>query len=60
MTLETLTSEDIAALRDRVIQAPSEKIAARQKEPLAELERVGGAGHVKALHSSSEASSEVS
>jgi DNA-binding protein H-NS len=41
MNLETLSIEDLAALRDRVITALSDKVAARQKELLAESERVG-------------------
>jgi DNA-binding protein H-NS len=41
MNLETLSIEDLAALRERVITALSDKVAARQKELLAESERVG-------------------
>jgi hypothetical protein len=41
MNIETLSIEDLAALRDRVIAILSDKVAARQKELLAESERVG-------------------
>lgn len=41
MNLETLSIEDLATLRDNVIQTLSDKVAARQKELLAESERVG-------------------
>ena len=41
MNLETLSIEDLASLRDRVITALSDKVAARQKELLVESERVG-------------------
>jgi DNA-binding protein H-NS len=41
MNLETLSIEDLAALRDKDIGALSDKVAARQKELLAESERVG-------------------
>jgi DNA-binding protein H-NS len=41
MNLETLSIEDLAALRDRVLSTLADKVAARQKELLAESERVG-------------------
>jgi hypothetical protein len=41
MQIESLSIEDLAAHRDRVITARSDKVAARQKELLAESERVG-------------------
>jgi hypothetical protein len=41
MNLETLSIEDLAQLRDRVISTLADKVAARQKELLAESERVG-------------------
>ena len=41
MNIETLSIEDLATLRDRVIAILSDKVAARQKELLAESERVG-------------------
>ncbi len=44
MNLEQLFIEDLAQLRDQVITALSDKVAARQKER---------AGHVKTLHSAS-------
>jgi hypothetical protein len=51
--------EDLAALRDRVIAALADKVAARQKELLAESERGRGARHIKTLHSASQAAGEV-
>jgi hypothetical protein len=42
MQIESLSIEDLASLRDKVIQALAEKVAARQKELSAESERVGG------------------
>ena len=53
MNLETLSIEDLASLRDRVIQALSDKVTARQKELLAESERGWGARHFKTLHNAS-------
>jgi DNA-binding protein H-NS len=41
MNLETISIEDLAALRDRVSQALSDKVAARQKELSCEAERLG-------------------
>ena len=41
MQIESLSIEDIAALRDNVITALADKVAARRKELLAESERVG-------------------
>jgi hypothetical protein len=41
MNLETFSIEDLATLRDRVIQSLADKVAARQKELLPESERVG-------------------
>ena len=41
MNLETLSIEDLAALRDRVLSTLADKVAARQKDLLAESERVG-------------------
>ena len=39
MTIESLSIEDLAALRDRVLMTLADKVAARQKELLAESER---------------------
>jgi hypothetical protein len=41
MNLETLPIDDLAALRGRVLMTLADKVAARQKELLAESERVG-------------------
>ena len=41
MQIESLSIEDLAALRDRVLLTLADKVAARQKELLAEAERVG-------------------
>jgi DNA-binding protein H-NS len=41
MNLETLPIEDLATLRDKVIQTLADKVAARQKELSLESERVG-------------------
>jgi hypothetical protein len=41
MQIESLSIEDLAALRDKVISTLADKVAARQKELLAESERVG-------------------
>lgn len=41
MQIESLSIEELASLRDRVTQALADKVAARQKELLAESERVG-------------------
>ena len=41
MNLETLSIEELAELRGWVITALADKVAARQKELLAESERVG-------------------
>jgi hypothetical protein len=41
MNVETLSIEDLASLRDKVIQTLADKVAARQKELQAESERVG-------------------
>ena len=41
MQIESLSIEDLAALRDRVLSTLADKVAARQKELLAESERVG-------------------
>jgi DNA-binding protein H-NS len=42
MELETMTIEDLAALRDRAIAVLADKVGARQRELQAEMERVGG------------------
>jgi hypothetical protein len=60
MNLETLSIEVLAALRDKAIQTLSDKVAARQKEPLAELERVGALVASKPSTVRPKASSEVS
>lgn len=41
MQIESLSIEDLASLRDRVIATLADKVAARQKELLAESGRVG-------------------
>jgi hypothetical protein len=41
MQIESLSIEELAALRDKVIQPLAHKVAARQKELLAEVEKVG-------------------
>ena len=41
MQIESFSIEDLAALRDRVLMTLADKVAARQKELLAESERVG-------------------
>ncbi|QIO32310.1 hypothetical protein [Bradyrhizobium sp. 1(2017)] len=41
MQIESLSIEELAALRDKVTQTLADKVAARQKELLAESERVG-------------------
>jgi hypothetical protein len=41
MQIDSLSIEDLASLRDRVIATLADKVAARQKELLAESERVG-------------------
>jgi hypothetical protein len=41
MQIESLSVEDLAALRDKVLSTLADKVAARQKELLAESERVG-------------------
>ena len=41
MNLETLSIEDLAVLRDKVILTLADKVTARQKALLAESERVG-------------------
>ncbi|QIP09956.1 H-NS family nucleoid-associated regulatory protein [Bradyrhizobium symbiodeficiens] len=41
MQIESLSIEGLAALRDKVTQTLADKVAARQKEPLAEVEKVG-------------------
>jgi DNA-binding protein H-NS len=41
MNLDSMTIEQLAELRNRVTTALSDKVAARQKELLAEAERVG-------------------
>jgi hypothetical protein len=41
MQIESLSIEDLAALRDRVLLTLADKLAARHKDPLAESERVG-------------------
>ena len=46
MNLEALSIEDLAAFRDRVNAALSDKVAARQKELLVESGKGRGLGHV--------------
>ncbi|MDN3273627.1 H-NS family nucleoid-associated regulatory protein [Frankia sp. RB7] len=41
MQIESLSIEELAALRDKVTQALADKIAARQKELSCEAERLG-------------------
>jgi DNA-binding protein H-NS len=41
MQIESLSIEELAALRDKITQALADKVAARQKELLAEVEKVG-------------------
>lgn len=41
MNLDSMTIEQLAELRDRVIQTLSDKVAARQKELSSESERLG-------------------
>jgi hypothetical protein len=60
MNLETLSIEQLADLRDKVITALSDKVTARQKELLAESERVRRSRHIKTLHSASEAADQIS
>ena len=53
MQIESLSIEDLAALRDRALMILADKVAARQKELLAESGKGRGVDHVKALHSAS-------
>ncbi|MDN3273349.1 H-NS family nucleoid-associated regulatory protein [Frankia sp. RB7] len=41
MQLESLSIEELAALRDKVTQTLADKVAARQKELLAESDKLG-------------------
>jgi hypothetical protein len=53
MNLETLSIEQLADLRDKVITALADKVAARQKELLAEFGKGRCSRHLKTLHSAS-------
>jgi hypothetical protein len=53
MNIETLSIEDLAVLRDKVTQTLADKVTARQKELLAESERVGALVTSKTFHGAS-------
>ncbi len=55
MNLESLSIEQLAELRDKVIEALNDRVSARQKELQGEIDRLGGvisSESAKAVHRS--------